>query len=174
MLTGIWPGCRVAVFGSELTGLCLPSSDLDIACLDVTGKDSVGPLPLRRFAEELRLAGLEDQLEVVESAKVPIVKLVHARTQIGGDVNFNVPDGLTTGWMMRDFLTAHPPLRPLLLVLKHFLMQRALNETYPSGGVGSFLQMMVLSFLQHRQHRHRHDRAAFAEPRAGIYRRRRR
>jgi DNA polymerase sigma len=31
------------------------------------------------------------------------------------------------------------------------LVQRGLNETYPSGGVGSFLlQLMALSFLQHR------------------------
>ena len=98
--------------------------------------------PLRRFAEELRLSGLVDQLEVVDTAKVPIVKLVHAGTQIAADVSFNVPDGLETGWMMRDFLALHPPLRPLLIVLKHFLMQRGLNETYPTGGVGSFLLQM--------------------------------
>jgi DNA polymerase sigma len=85
------------------------------------------------------------------STKVPIVKLVHASTQVAADVSFNVPDGLATGWFMRDQLVKHPALRPLLLVLKFFLAQRNLNETYPSGGVGSFLlQMMALSFVQHR------------------------
>ena len=54
---------------------------------------------------------------------------------------------------MRDHLEEFPALRPLLLVLKYFLQQRGLNETYPSGGIGSFLlQMMALSFLQHRRH----------------------
>ena len=53
-------------------------------------------------------------------------------------------------------MDAMPPLRPLVLVLKFFLSQRGLNETF-TGGVGSYmLQLMVVSFLQQR---HRTDRA---------------
>ena len=151
-----FPGCKVHVFGSELTGLCLPSSDLDIACLGIAagghGRGRGQSSPLHVFADALRRSGLVSQLEVVESAKVPIVKLVHAATQVAGDVSFDVPDGLQTGWFMRDALDAHPPLRPLLILLKYFLLQRGLNETYPTGGVGSFLlQLMALSYCQHRK-----------------------
>jgi len=173
VLKSLWPDCRVKVFGSELTGLALPASDLDVACLGVpppppSGRGAGGPgretSPLRLFADALRTGGLVSQLEVVESAKVPIVKLVHARTGVSADVSFNIEDGLKTGWLMRGHLEANPPLRPLLLVLKYFLMQRGLNETYPSGGVGSFLlQLMALSFLQHRKRRADHMHAATAK-----------
>jgi non-canonical poly(A) RNA polymerase PAPD5/7 len=44
-----------------------------------------------------------------------------------------------------------PPLKPLTFVLKYFMAARGLNEPY-SGGCGSFmLQMMIVSFLQHRE-----------------------
>jgi non-canonical poly(A) RNA polymerase PAPD5/7 len=43
-----------------------------------------------------------------------------------------------------------PPLKPLLMVLKVFLTQRKLNDTY-SGGIGSFvLCSMIVGFLQQR------------------------
>ncbi len=39
-------------------------------------------------------------------------------------------------------------LRPLVLVIKYFLSQRALNDTY-TGGIGSFmLTMMCLHIVQ--------------------------
>lgn len=145
----VWPGSRVLVYGSELTGLCLPSSDLDLAVLGATER---APECLRRLAKCLRQSGRVSNMEVIESAKVPIIKVVHVDGGVAADLSFNTVDGVTTGWLMRDLMVEFPPLRPLLLVLKHFLVQRELNETYPTGGVGSFLlQLMVVSFLQHRR-----------------------
>ena len=179
VLKGLFPGCTVATFGSELTGLCLPSSDLDMACLGTPsaplpavkrgafmggGFKGSAASPLHRFAKELRGQGLVSQLEVVHGAKVPIVKLVHATTQVSADVCFDETSGLQTGWFMRDQLALFPALRPLLLVLKYFLLQRGLNETYPTGGVGSFLlQLMALSFLQQRKRGAAANAAAEAE-----------
>jgi DNA polymerase sigma len=55
--------------------------------------------------------------------------------------------------MLKTFMKQYPALRPLTLVLKYFLHQRQLNETF-TGGVGSFLlQMMIVSMLQARQAR---------------------
>jgi DNA polymerase sigma len=42
LLKSLFPSCQVAIFGSELTGLCLPSSDLDMACLGVNLSDPRG------------------------------------------------------------------------------------------------------------------------------------
>lgn len=39
-----------------------------------------------------------------------------------------------------------PPLRPLIIVLKYFLLQRGLNDTY-SGGVGSFLLTLMAAHV---------------------------
>lgn len=54
VLKSLWPNCNVKVFGSELTGLCLPSSDLDIGCLNISMAKVNGQSPLRRFAEEVK------------------------------------------------------------------------------------------------------------------------
>ena len=95
-------------------------------------------------------------LEVVESARIPLVKYVDAASNTAVDVSFDVESGLRTGKLVRSYMDAMPPLRPLVLVLKFFLSQRGLNETF-TGGVGSYmLQLMVVSFLQQR---HRTDRA---------------
>ena len=145
----VWPGARLEVFGSQLTGLWLPSSDVDAVVFG-----AVGARPLRQLAAELRRRDLVSFLELVESARVPIIKLVHAATGVPMDVSFDIDSGLRTGRLINELLRAMPPLRPLILVLKHFLLQRRLNETF-TGGIGSFmLQLMVVSFLQMR---HRTD-----------------
>ena len=105
----------------------------------------------RRHRERARRS-----LEVVESARIPLVKYVDAASGTAVDVSFDVESGLRTGKLVRSYIDAMPPLRPLVLVLKFFLSQRGLNETF-TGGVGSYmLQLMVVSFLQQR---HRTDRA---------------
>jgi len=108
VLEGLFSGCSVQTFGSELTGLCLPSSDIDVACLGTPGAPlpvagargcgggggGGGAKPMHTFAEVLREKGLVSYLEVVEFAKVPIVKLVHAKTSVRIDVCFGEDSGL--------------------------------------------------------------------------------
>lgn len=65
--------------------------------------------------------------------------------------------------LMHQYMDALPPLRPLTFVLKYFMASRDLNQPY-TGGVGSFmLQMMIVSFLQHR------ERDAFNNRRPSLY-----
>lgn len=208
---------RVEVFGSQATGLFLPTSDIDLVVItsdfadklkekavsektksnpetkktknekrkekrqkkkakknggkesvdededddeDNVGDDEetydVSPAqksPLQRFV----LAFQEDwlgelsYLEAVENTRIPLVKFTHAETKISVDVSFNQPTGPPAAQLMKRYLEALPPLRPLTFVLKYFLAARGLNEPY-SGGVGSFmLQLMIVSFLQHRE-----------------------
>ena len=155
-----WPDCEIRVFGSTLTKLELPSSDVDVVVFGAPVDKGSGGV-----AKRLRTlaAALEDlnalaprSLEVVESARIPLVKYVDRDTHTSVDVSFDVESGLRTGKLVRSYIDAMPPLRPLVLVLKFFLSQRGLNETF-TGGVGSYmLQLMVVSFLQQR---HRTDRA---------------
>lgn len=147
----LYPKARVQVFGSEVTGLCLPSSDVDVVVHGATGNK------LRAVAGELAKRGAAS-IEVVDSARIPIVKC--RLDGVAVDVSFDTESGLRTARVINDFLAAMPALRPLTLVVKCFLQQRELNETY-SGGIGSFAtQLMLVSFLQHR---HRTDQATSTE-----------
>eukprot|EP00629_Pelagomonadales_sp_RCC1024_P011862 CAMPEP_0119281306 /NCGR_PEP_ID=MMETSP1329-20130426/24458_1 /TAXON_ID=114041 /ORGANISM="Genus nov. species nov., Strain RCC1024" /LENGTH=391 /DNA_ID=CAMNT_0007281915 /DNA_START=104 /DNA_END=1275 /DNA_ORIENTATION=+ len=147
----LWPRCEVKVFGSSLTRLELPSSDVDVCVFGASGARRI-----RELANELEGRRLCRTIERVESARIPLVKYRDRETGFEVDVSFDVEGGMRTAAIVKGFLRELPPLRPLVLVLKFFLAQRALNETF-LGGVGSFmLQLMVVSFLQMR---HRTDRA---------------
>jgi DNA polymerase sigma len=109
--------------------------------------------PIQRFANALRNEWLAElsYLEVIENTKIPLVKFTHLSSNISVDVCFNQPTGPPAATLMKTYMDAMPPLRPLTFVLKYFLAARGLNEPY-SGGVGSFmLQMMITAFLQHRE-----------------------
>jgi non-canonical poly(A) RNA polymerase PAPD5/7 len=180
------PGrAKVEVFGSQATGLFLPTSDIDLVVSTTpaapssndgtkdgsstakddptaaTGQDDAAAeydpdehkSDLQRFAGALRQDWIHElsYLEAIEQTRIPLVKFTHAPTSISVDVSFNQTSGPPAAVLMKWYLDALPPLRPLTFVLKYFLAARGLNEPY-SGGVGSFmLQLMIVSFLQHRE-----------------------
>lgn len=188
-------GTRLEVFGSQATGLFLPTSDIDLVIITV-GDDNeeenkktstnnndnrtisrddddsevsfekeeyfvkstttaAKKSPLRTFAEKAlqQPEWVNDlsYLELVEKTRIPLVKFTVADTNISVDVSFNQPTGPPAAILMKRYLDALPPLRPLTIVLKYFLAARGLNEPY-TGGVGSFmLQLLIVAFLQQRE-----------------------
>eukprot|EP00980_Cylindrotheca_fusiformis_P003755 scaffold834_cov123-Cylindrotheca_fusiformis.AAC.2 len=169
---------KVEVFGSQATGLFLPTSDIDIS-IQLSEKDMADEektdssdkgkkeqeldemeqwdvptgSPLHRLAAALRQKWLPElsYLEVIEKTRVPLVKFTHGPTNISFDICFNQTSGPQAAQLMHQYMDALPPLRPLTFVLKYFMAARGLNQPY-TGGVGSFLlQMMIVSFLQHRE-----------------------
>lgn len=150
------------VFGSQATGLLLPSSDIDLVIYvdadnwqkeDSDSSSSKADSPLQALAQKLKGEWYHElsYLEVIEKTRVPLVKFTHEPSNVSVDICFNQPSGPPAASYMKRYLEALPPLRPLTFVLKYFLAVRRLNEPY-SGGIGSFLlQLMIVSFLQHRE-----------------------
>ena len=179
--------CDVHVFGSQATGLLLPTSDIDFvvslpdAIEDEKKEDTKNEKkikskeqkkikeqkemeewesvkesisPLARIGEALKShpdwRNELTYLEVVENTRVPIVKFTHSNG-ISVDICLNQTLGVQAAELMKRFLDAMAPLKALTFVLKYFMAARGLNEPY-SGGCGSFmLQMMIVSYLQHRE-----------------------
>jgi non-canonical poly(A) RNA polymerase PAPD5/7 len=162
--------CKVQVFGSQATGLFLPTSDIDLVIMmdkdETNGKedkkrveeremqewDASSGSPLLRLAQTLRDEWQDEltYLEVIENTRVPLVKFTHS-SGVSLDVCFDQETGPKAAVLMKTYMDAMPPLRPLAFVLKYFMESRGLNEPY-SGGVGSYmLQLMIVSFLQHRE-----------------------
>ena len=89
-------------------------------------------------------------LEVIEQTRVPLVKFTVAPYNIDIDVCFDQPNGPESAVLMHRFMESMPPLRPLTFVLKYFLASRDINKPF-TGGIGSYLlQLMIVSYLQHR------------------------
>ncbi|KAL3924116.1 MAG: hypothetical protein SGILL_001247 [Bacillariaceae sp.] len=120
---------------------------------DMKDWDKPAGSPLQRLASALREHWMSElsYLEVIENTRVPLVKFTHAPSGICVDVCFNQTGGPQAALLMHRYMEALPPLRPLTFLLKQFMASRSLNQPY-TGGVGSFLlQMMIVSFLQHRE-----------------------
>jgi non-canonical poly(A) RNA polymerase PAPD5/7 len=181
-----FPDAEVQVFGSQATGLLLPTSDIDVVILknqsdeaktegkhkekteeDVQnweGPASSSSSPLQQLTSALRDLWIDDleYLEAIENTRVPLVKFTTTKG-LSMDVSFDQPNGPKAAQLMKTYLQAMPPLRPLTFVLKYFLVSRGLHEPY-SGGVGSYLlQLMIVSFLQHR------EREAYNNHRPSVY-----
>jgi len=64
------------------------------------------------------------------------------------DISFNIENGVENSSIIKEYLQQFTQLKPLVMVLKVFLLQRGINEPY-SGGLGSYaLLLMIVNFLQ--------------------------
>ena len=137
---------EVKIFGSTMTGLALPTSDVDIVVIGLPYSDKKCILKL---GNELKRRNMVSYIELITGARVPIIKMTHLETGMDADICFNQSSGPKMGHMIKHMLSHVPAMKPLVLVLKYFLQQRNLNVTF-KGGVGSFLlQLMVISSIQH-------------------------
>ena len=151
LVNDLWPGAEVKPFGSYATGLYLPSSDVDIVVFGMGLETKPSRVAgLEQLAQRLEAAEWPvTELEVIGKAKVPIVKFVDARSGVHVDICLEVRDGLQSSNLARKASTQFPAFKYLVLVLKQWLAQRGLADTY-HGGVGSFLlQLLVIAALQH-------------------------
>ena len=156
-------GVTVTVYGSQRSGVSLPSSDLDLAvsCYE----ENLGlRCCLAMLAANLGQVPWANQVVAVlgEHVRVPVVKL-----QVAPEI-FNLP-----GWAelsvditihdhkcpelqpqeisvrtVQQFLTEMPLLRPLVLLTKQLLRYYNLNDSY-RGGLSSFVWfLMVAAYIQ--------------------------
>ncbi|XP_017442073.1 uncharacterized protein LOC108347382 isoform X2 [Vigna angularis] len=187
----LWPRSRTNIFGSNATGMSLPTSDVDLV---------VGLPPVRNL-EPIKEAGIlegrngiketclqhaarylanqdwvkNDSLKTVENTAIPIIMLVvevpqdvinssapmiqslkqnphHSPVRL--DISFKTPShtGLQTTEMVKELTEQFPAATPLALVLKQFLSDRSLDQSY-SGGLSSYcLVLLIIRFLQHEHH----------------------
>ncbi|KAJ9188600.1 hypothetical protein P3X46_003941 [Hevea brasiliensis] len=222
----LWPRSRTNIFGSNATGLSLPTSDVDlVVCLPpvrnlepikeagiLEGRNGIKETCLQHAARYL--ANQEwvknDSLKTVENTAIPIIMLVvevpndlinsatsnvqspkevssrmtdehenHVHCDKVGsedsispkcsqinddstkdvksvrlDISFKSPShtGLRTTELVKELTEQFPAATPLALVLKQFLADRSLDQSY-SGGLSSYcLVLLITRFLQHEHH----------------------
>lgn len=122
IIHSLWPKSTVSVFGSQMTKILTPTSDLDILIMNVP-ESKHEPLEMyNTLAEKLKDSLLVSYVEAITNAKVPIVKFDHRKSGISVDICINNDSGVRTGKLIRKFVREYPPLRPLVLVLKMFLV----------------------------------------------------
>jgi len=141
----VYPDAQVHVFGSFVTKLYLPHADIDLVVVQPNvPNNSI----LHKLAKVLMKRTDYSGIQVIKSAKVPLIKIVDKANSLNFDISFNKIDGVNQIREVEKGLKYYPEMKYLVLILKLLLKQRDLNETY-TGGVGSFLLFcLILTYLR--------------------------
>ena len=143
-----WPDAEVRSFGSQDTQLYLPQGDIDLVILSRQMDARPREVVLRQMASCLRYHNLATDIQVIARAKVPIIKFVCTYGRFNVDISVNQANGLRAAQFVNSWLRKQPSVRPLVMVVKQLLQQRALSEVF-TGGLGSYsVTLLALSFLQ--------------------------
>ncbi|ORX92810.1 Nucleotidyltransferase, partial [Basidiobolus meristosporus CBS 931.73] len=147
VVQSLWPEAKVRLFGSYDTQLYLPTSDIDVVIF-LPDLVSNNKRYLYLLAQTLETSGVATKIRVVAKARVPIIKLQEAVSRYQVDISFNVENGVQSVPIIKEMVLKSPAVRPLVLLLKQFLLLRGLNEVY-NGGLGSYsILLIVVNFLQ--------------------------
>ena len=137
-----WPQTQAHVFGSCATDLYLPGSDIDMVVISTTG-DYEQRGKLYQLSSFLRTNKLAKNIEVIATAKVPIIKFVDPQYNIHVDISFERTNGLDAARRIRKWLDSMPGLRELVLIVKQFLRLRRLNNVHV-GGLGGYATIILM------------------------------
>ncbi|KAL9585559.1 MAG: hypothetical protein Q9212_001453 [Teloschistes hypoglaucus] len=150
------PDCKIYCFGSFAAGIYLPNADMDLVVISSTFQTSGRRIACQnrsemlRFANHLQRIGLAEHrsVEIIPSAKVPLVKFVDSMTAIRVDVSFENETGMVANSTFNLWKQRFPAMPILTTLIKQFLMMRGLNEVV-NGGLGGFsVTCLVTSLLQ--------------------------
>ncbi|CAI5724248.1 unnamed protein product [Peronospora effusa] len=168
----IWPHASVVCFGSYSTGLWLPSSDVDVVVMGLSNAEDQdvptrfvpdGVKELEKLARQLRpQKSWVQRVDVVRGAKVPVAKLSLRRgSQKEGEnsvllrvdisiENVQTCNGMEASKLVRQYVNDLPRLKPLLMVLRQILREKALNSAY-TGGLSSYAVTLLAVFIMEIQ-----------------------
>ncbi|KAG6361462.1 hypothetical protein INS49_009689 [Diaporthe citri] len=141
---GSWRGRKLHAFGSFMSGLYLPTGDMDLVlCSDavLSGGSTlpVGLNQLKQFRNYLRSSrvAVHNHFEMISKARVPLVKYVDSNTGLKVDISFENPSGVIAIQTFRAWREQYPVMPVLVTIIKQFLLMRGLNEPV-NGGIGGF------------------------------------
>lgn len=150
-----WQSYSMYPFGSYMSGLYLPTGDMDLAFCSrgyVDGGRQMTPrqAQLQGFVRFVRSNGLavHNRVEPIYKARVPLVKFVDKTTGLKIDISFENLSGIVAVETFKAWKQQWPVMPILVTIIKQFLLMRGLNEPV-NGGIGGFSVIcMVVSMLQ--------------------------
>ena len=147
---------QVFAFGSFMSGLYLPTADMDLVVCSASFMRGGPPTYLSaknwlyKFQKLLVVQRVAEQesIEVIAHARIPLVKFVDKLTGLRVDVSFENLGGVDAVDTFLRWKERYPAMPILVTVIKHFLLMRGLNEPV-NGGIGGFSVIcLVVSMLQ--------------------------
>ncbi|KAG7393802.1 hypothetical protein PHYBOEH_006008 [Phytophthora boehmeriae] len=170
----LWNQCaQVERYGSFATSLHGGASDVDLVVFGTTKEFNLTSQQcVAALAERLQGSATFVDVSAITRASIPLLKVVVLVT-IGGDeesntehscgaelripfdITFDEPNGIrhngvASVTLVQGLASAFYGLRELTLVLKHFLVERGLNDPYV-GGLSSYGLLLMVVYVLHEQ-----------------------
>lgn len=128
LVRSVWSDGMVEIYGSNYTRLSLPKSDIDCVLVGRSLAEGSPVRALRQVADKMRHESSAKRIEMVDSATIPVLKVVYCPEQTSQEVMLDITCGHSVGHSgvsARDVIysmqTQMPALRPLVLILKTHL-----------------------------------------------------
>ncbi|CAO2033874.1 unnamed protein product [Urochloa humidicola] len=144
-----WPNAQLHLYGSCANSFGTSHSDVDV-CLEMeTGTESTVEV-LLKLADVLRADNF-DRVEAITSARVPIVRMSDPGSGFSCDICINNLFAVANTKLLKDYAQIDQRLLQLAFLVKHWAIQRSVNETY-CGTLSSYAYvLMCINFLQLRE-----------------------
>ena len=146
LITSFKMNAAVQPVGSYVTGLYLPTSDIDM----VITFSPLGGYSGRLYTliGKLRNSGFASRIEDVLHASVPLIRITDKITGIQIDLTAADAHAVKATEAVQKWLHHSSPAKPLLFVVKMFLSIRRCGTTY-TGGINSYaLFWMVVAWVK--------------------------
>ena len=145
-----YPDARLSLFGSSNNGFAMKKSDLDI-CMTLNnnpqGHELNSKKIIRTIGALFRRDLSFDQIEERVSAKVPIVKFRHKKTNIEGDISLYNTLALQNTDLLRSYVQIDSRLQVLGHVVKYFAKICRIGDA-SCGSLSSYAYIvMMLHYL---------------------------
>lgn len=146
----LYPGARLYLTGSSMSGLGCRSSDADI-CLVVSMMKKYERVisTLSTLLRLFRSLAYVDKAVLIR-AKVPILRFKKRDGNLEFDLNVNNTVGIRNTFLLRSYTHADIRIRPFMLVVKKWARHCEINDA-SKGTLSSYtLALMALNYLQKR------------------------
>lgn len=155
----IMPEVSVRIFGSFVSGLSVPASDIDVVVSTQTGymqpnHSDEDQRQFNQLASELQEMSCVENIQLVPQAQVPVIKI---RAQCSGAIRSTNIDltfssaahrGDKTTALTMELCAHYPILATLVVFLKQVLAEVSLNDGFQGGLTSYCIVLMCMSFLQ--------------------------
>jgi non-canonical poly(A) RNA polymerase PAPD5/7 len=146
LITSFNMNASIRPVGSYVTGLYLPTSDIDM----VITFPLLGGYSSRLYTliGKIRQSGFASRIEDVLHASVPLIRITDKITGIQIDLTAADGHAVKATESVQEWLQRSYPAKPLLFVVKMFLSIRRCGTTY-TGGLNSYaLFWMVVAWVK--------------------------
>ncbi|RLU15278.1 hypothetical protein DMN91_012272 [Ooceraea biroi] len=140
---------EMCIFGSRITGLALPNSDIDLYLN--FGDENTDLNVIKRRSKRIQncLRTNSDNWEIeltLERSRTPLIKLRHRLIGLHCDLSFTNGLSVENSKLIKSFNTAYPPCQKLILFLKKWMSLSGLSG---SKAITNYaLTWLVIFYLQ--------------------------